>query len=147
MFADLQPVLLFILTLVFSIILLASCKDDVIQTNTNTNPLVGEWYEVGSTENRGTKVVFTETNFKVVFYFVNQHLDPVTVDIRTLYNEPYSFIFDNEIEIKTIAKDPIRFTLNNDTLVLHHIPLFQVGPPRPWIVWEYPLVKEDFNDY
>ena len=69
MFAKLQTTeLLFILTIAFFFFSLASCKDDVTEPNTNTNPLVGEWYEVGSTENLGTKVTFTDTHISAFNY-------------------------------------------------------------------------------
>ena len=95
--------LLFIITLVIFFLSLASCKkDDVIQTNTNTNPLVGEWYEVGSTENIGTKVTFTET--KVTAYKYAQYFnDPNYSDSLVVY-----MIYDNS-EYTIIAVDTIAF--------------------------------------
>ncbi|MCL2039818.1 MAG: hypothetical protein FWG85_05250 [Bacteroidetes bacterium] len=147
MFADLQPVLLFILTLVFSIILLASCKDDVIQTNTNTNPLVGEWYEVFLDTNTivTTQVVFTETHVTAWFDTTEYYKDIPFLD------NPYKIVEDNKIQISDLpSKDSLgyptswsgsidengiyttEFTFRNDTLwIKRFIPYIffgQIGP-------------------
>ncbi|MCL2039820.1 MAG: hypothetical protein FWG85_05260 [Bacteroidetes bacterium] len=96
--------LLFILTLVFSIILLASCKkDDVIQTNTNTNPLVGEWYEVFLDTNTivTTQVVFTETHMSA-FNYTKDYGD-------SLLNDTIIWYWEGDVEYTMLSNEEIQF--------------------------------------
>ena len=76
----------------------SSCKDDGSEPK-EKNPLVGEWYEVGSTDAKGLKVVFTETNV-TAFYYANDYVDYK----GSVWNYEEKFY------------DGVKYLLNNDTL-------------------------------
>jgi len=92
--------LLFLATISFIIAGNAACNDD----NYN-NSLVGTWYEVGSTKNKGVNVVFTKTNVSVYHYFK----DYKTSD--SLFNDTI-ILYDN---LKY-------YILPNDKIQLYHFP-------------------------
>ena len=92
------------------IVFTSACKEeDVLSNNHNTfqgdNPLIGEWYEVGSTDAKGTKVIFTETNVTAFHYAYNY------VHFGSVYNYEEKW-YDNA-----------KYLFNNDTLEVLDLPI------------------------
>jgi len=97
-----QIILITIVTICF--VGINSCSDKNVNNTKdgNTlqeekeNSLVGEWYEVNSTETEGTKVVFTKTNMSIYGFRVtdNTHIDTL------MYAKElgYKILSDNELE-------------------------------------------------
>ena len=116
------------------IFFIAACNDEgiiivddyVVKKDTTQNQsLVGEWYEVGYTENMGVKVVFTETNLtaytyyghkvydNLIYYILND--DEMQIDNFTESSNDGSQIL---IHPKHITK--YAFSPDNDTLFIKH---------------------------
>jgi hypothetical protein len=138
----------------------ADGKGDVPDTSQGSNPLVGKWYEVGSTNT----VVFTNTTVTGVHYepFFEEHLiyyqeNEPYLDIRvydsimelTYYNDVVYDVFpDNQIRLThwMFPDDGYitRFTFIGDTLeIAEFVPPFRsLIPVMRWIY----LVRGDRNE-
>ena len=130
-----------------------SCKDEDIETKTTPkNPLVGEWYEVGSTENSGRKVVFTETHMSAYSYSNN---DNYKESVFHWYNVKYDILPNNEIKLYDSPESIFPFTFsthitnyafNSDTLFVEHfIPTLEMVP-YPDCVELINLIKRSKNE-
>ena len=91
------------------------------------NSLIGEWYEVSSTENLGTKVIFTEKTVTAFGYakdYKIPDLDTVINGITKFYdNANYTIISEDVMKLQHYPRCPeilehkVTFTLkSNDTL-------------------------------
>ena len=119
--------------LIFAITILClagstACKDETQEPHEPTNPLLGTWYEVGSTENKGIKVVFTETHLNLHHYgYTHTGFD--------YDNFPYSLIPTDSImraKYDEYNNSSIVYGLTNhtDTTIGHSNPS---GPSIPFI--------------
>ena len=84
----------------------------------NGNPLVGEWYEVGSTKDTGTTVIFTAETV-TAFYYYKDGEQPLLDFTRAFRNSSYTFISENEIHLSGSPDYwTHQFAFHNDTLVI-----------------------------
>ena len=89
----------------------AGCKDDAIKPKEEPifngqilkEKLLGEWYKVGSTNSKGIKVIFTETNV-TAFRYTKNYKNP---DLDTLFND--TFMFYDNAEFNIISYDTMKF--------------------------------------
>jgi len=125
-----------------------NCNDNGVNTNDDndttqkSNPLAGEWYEVGSTYAEGRKVVFTDTTI-IAWVYANDHESHGQIHNyhRVLFDDRYSLSNDtleiaNSGNIPGVApstsfRTPITFH-SNDTLEICHFLL------TPWTI-PFPL--------
>jgi len=116
------------------------------------HPIIGTWYEVGSTENSGKKIVFMKTTFTVISYYKN-------IEEYNSYNEtPYILISENEIKMSNLLETymdtgyywPPRlngehttsFKFNNDTLIIERFKTNSVlGIPYPANMYPIYLIR------
>jgi len=106
--------------------------------------LVGTWYEVGSTENQGMKVIFTKntvTAFRYLKDYKNPYLDSLFNDTLKFYdNAEYTIISEDTLKLQHYPRCPeilehkVTFTLkSNDTLWIDKFwpnSFTQVYPPE-----------------
>jgi len=91
-------------------IVITACNDNGNSSNENNDttqpfdpnyPLVGTWYEIGSTESKGIKVLFTETNV-VAFYYA------------------YNYVYKDSVwNFEEKFYNNVKYLLNNDTLEMY----------------------------
>jgi hypothetical protein len=85
-----------------SIILYKKCS---VVDDTDINSVLGEWYELGSTDNRGKNVVFTNSTVTMVEYFSN-------------YEHGWGMVWSGENKLF----DDVEYLVDGDTLILFNNP-------------------------
>ena len=121
-----------------------ACNDTSVPPPKEQHPIIGTWYEVGSTENIGKKVVFTETTITGFRYYKDyQHyLFPDSLFNDTSFfhynNTPYEIISESELYMKNLdkyffpdGKHTTYFEFINDTLFIEHFYLTAAGAVYP----------------
>ena len=97
-----------LLTILIIAIVIIACSDDnnkIISSSKDRNELpenslVGEWYEVSSTDSKGIKVIFAETSFTAYQYLkdYNHSVLGILNDTNFYYNNiEYSVLSDDEL--------------------------------------------------
>ncbi|MCL2039208.1 MAG: hypothetical protein FWG85_02125 [Bacteroidetes bacterium] len=144
-------------TLIICLMMLGSCdasgggppEPQPEDSTKESNSIVGTWYQVGSTENIGVKVTFTETTLTAYAY---DDRYPEDMWKRWYDNVDYSIISKNEIKLSglplpyTWSRDDgthiTEFTLDNDTLIIDHFIQYFIHVLYPLNMGGIALIRE-----
>ena len=121
--------------------------DDTLKSNS----LVGEWYEVGSTENKGVKVIFTENTVTAFHYAYNYEFGGTVYNYNEKWYDGTKYSLDNttlkvlEPPINSMPTDLLKTNVTfyyKDTLFIEHFVPNDATAPFPFNFNSIKLYKE-----